>query len=264
MDVDEFGNTIPLQPSDGTVLGGRGDLPAPGGLTDSFDNTHYDCPDNCCEVENENCYRTRDVTGYEIEPDEEIMLVFGGMTVRNKTDADGNLLFDTCETDGETMESRTPGLRTCGQEFLNELWRYHIKRDVWTPIKPDYNRLEYSSFIQPVARYEHSAAYVEVTSQDSSTNNQILIRKFMYIYGGFSFECTTACYDLWRYEIPYGPQRFYPQPYSSSQWWNRGNHWTLMKKELVNTPGPRWRHKMVTDYNMENLFLFGGIVTNDG
>lgn len=32
----------------------------------------------------------------------------------------------------------------------------------------------------------------------------------MYIYGGYSPDCTGYCNDFWRYEIPYAPQRFYP------------------------------------------------------
>ena len=81
----------------------------------------------------------------------------------------------------------------------------------------------------------------------------------MYIYGGFSYECATACLDLWRYEIPYAPQRYYPEPDSSGEWWNRGNHWSLVKEDASNSPGQRWKHTMISDYSMENLYLFGGI-----
>lgn len=37
-----------------------------------------------------------------------------------------------------------------------------------------------------------------------------LTRKYMYIYAGFSINCTTACFDTWRYEIAYAPLAFYP------------------------------------------------------
>ena len=79
------------------------------------------------------------------------------------------------------------------------------------------------------------------------------------MYGGFSYEWATACQDLWRYEIPYAVQRYYPD-YSSS-WWNRGNHWKLVKEDINNSPGKRWKHSMVSDYSMENIYLFGGIIS---
>lgn len=50
-----------------------------------------------------------------------------------------------------------------------------------------------------------------------------MVRKYMYIYGGFSRDCTTACFDTWRFEIPYGPYAFYPR--SLSLKFKYGNYW---------------------------------------
>jgi hypothetical protein len=50
-------------------------------------------------------------------------------------------------------------------------------------------------------RYGHTAVYAERYEVDELTNQNVL-RKYMYIYGGFAYECIDACSDLWRYEIP--------------------------------------------------------------
>ena len=47
MTVNEAGDTVPLDPTDGT-LGGRGDLNPPGGSTDGLTIADIDCPDECC------------------------------------------------------------------------------------------------------------------------------------------------------------------------------------------------------------------------
>ena len=151
-------------------------------------------------------------------------------------------------------------VRTCGEQLLNDLWRYHIKSNKWTYIKPDYNRDAYINYISPSARYGHSSAYVEIEERDKY-KGQNLTRKYLYIYGGISFECENACSDLWRFEIPWAPQRYYPQPIIGN-WWNRGNHWTLMSNDSENSPGKRYKHVMIVDFNMRYIFLFGGIKFN--
>ena len=50
-----------------------------------------------------------------------------------------------------------------------------------------------------------AASYVEITSTEETIGDEPFVRKYMYMYGGFSYTCTTACYDIWRYEIPYIP-----------------------------------------------------------
>jgi hypothetical protein len=74
---------------------------------------------------------------------EEIILVFGGMTYRNKTfGVNKTNIFDRCEdynilTGLNTLEDT---LKNCGEELLNDMWRYHVKRNLWTPVKYDYNK----------------------------------------------------------------------------------------------------------------------------
>lgn len=88
----------------------------------------------------------------------------------------------------------------------------------------------------------------------------------MYIYGGFSYDCATACADLWKFEIPYAPIKLYPE--KENAWHNMGNHWTELSKNEIYGPGPRWRMSMVAmqrfkDKFNENeehfLYIFGGI-----
>ena len=97
MEVDELGNTVTRDPSDGTA-GGRGDLEPPGGAVTGKTIDSEDCPDECCVEPDENCFRTLDHSGYEVIPDEEVMLVFGGATMRSKLDPDGNPLSESCES----------------------------------------------------------------------------------------------------------------------------------------------------------------------
>jgi hypothetical protein len=85
-----------------------------------------------------------DDTGYPVIPDEEIMLIFGGLTFRWKTFNDNTtLIFDDCE-DYDTIEgtSELPDyLKDCGEELLNDIWRYHVTRNVWSYVKLDYDRI---------------------------------------------------------------------------------------------------------------------------
>ena len=66
----------------------------------------------------------------------------------------------------------------------------------------------------PTSRYGSAGAYVELedffTYLDKAAGVK-LRRKYLYIYGGFSFDCTTACNDTWRYQISYAPLSYYPQ-----------------------------------------------------
>jgi hypothetical protein len=190
------------------------------------------------------------------------MLVFGGKTYRNLIGANGQLLFENCEQ--EDLDNTPLGALayTCGEQLLNDMWRYHIKRQVWSYIKPDYNREIYSEFIRPSARYGHAAVYAEEKSLDRYAN-QIVLRKYIYIYGGLSHECVDACSDFWRYEIPWAAQRYYPAPKQGGSWWNRGNHWTLLSNDTSISPGKRYFHAMQIDYNQKTIYLFGGISCND-
>jgi hypothetical protein len=53
-------------------------------------------------------------------------------------------------------------------------------------------------------------------------------RKYLYIYGGFSFSCTTACSDTWSYEISWAPLYYYPGGGTASESSvDTGNFWKL-------------------------------------
>ena len=54
------------------------------------------CPDNCCKEGNEYCFRTHDNTGNEIKEDQEMMLVFGGVSELDVKIGDKKVLED-CE-----------------------------------------------------------------------------------------------------------------------------------------------------------------------
>lgn len=163
--------------------------------------------------------------------DREFMLIFGGLTARDKTfqDSDNNTydIYNYCERYTElTGMNKTEFLATCGEELLNDVWIYEVLAGSWTHLEPDTNKEHARYPMYPAARYGHTGTYVEL----NDTNNYFdgtdvpVLRKYLYIYGGFSFECQTACYDLWRFEIPFAPMSYYPRN-NISDWQNCGNHW---------------------------------------
>jgi len=99
------------------------------------------------------------------------MLVFGGLTYRNKSFGDNStLVFEDCENEElKLFWNATSGqiekytdipdyYKSCGEELLNDIWRYHVKRNMWSYIKVDYNKDLYSEYTAPSARYGHSAS----------------------------------------------------------------------------------------------------------
>ena len=60
----------------------------------------------------------------------------------------------------------------------------------------------------------------------------------MFIYGGFSFDCTTACEDMWVYDIPFASLSYYPTRVGKVT--NYGNHWAELS--VTSGPGGRFRH----------------------
>ena len=184
--------------------------------------------------------------------DTEIMLVFGGLVKRDRTftnEAEGDEVYDIynyCEDYERIMGEELPYfLRTCGEELVRDIWIYNIKENYWTFMKPDANEDLYLYVKQPYARYGHAGAYVELDDKDTffPDGKTYMRRKFLYIYGGFSYDCETACLDLWRYEIPYGPIAMYPK--KVLKWHNRANHWTLVIEDANYSPGPRVKTSMV-------------------
>jgi hypothetical protein len=79
-------------------IGGTPNLinPVPGdGI--SLNATDPNCPPNCCSSINEKCMRLNDNTGNRVYPDEEIMLVFGGISFL-ETLINGVNVIDACES----------------------------------------------------------------------------------------------------------------------------------------------------------------------
>jgi len=145
-------------------------------------------------------------------------------------------------------------INNCGYEILNEIWSYNIIKHKWTYIKPFVNSIKSKVIQKPVPRYGHSSVYLEKI--DTSVSPAIL-RKYMFIYGGFSQYCENLCDDIWSYEIAYAPQRYFPLSNDLSEW-NRGNVWNLITPDSA-TPGKRIHHSMVVDSKYEYIYLFGGM-----
>lgn len=148
-------------------------------------------------------------------------------------------------------------INNCGVQLLNEIWMYEIKNDVWYFVKPHIESLEkQKSQAIPQARMYHSALYIQREDFNLRQEKRIL-RKFMYVYGGFSIYCQNACGDFWQFEIAYAPQRYYPN--NNAQDWNRGNRWTQIYPSSNVSPGKRFRHCAVAVEDYKTIFLFGGI-----
>ena len=84
---------------------------------------------------------------------------------------------------------------------------------------------------------------------------RLTLRKYMFVYGGFSIYCENACEDLWTYEIPYAPYRYYP----SNETLHRGNVWKEIYPTDEVNPGKRIHHSMVADKNFKYIYLYGGL-----
>lgn len=211
------------------------------------------------------------------------MLIFGGITARSIYYKDNvgigaNYdLYTNCEKYFD-LTGKDPTLNktisTCGEEILNDIWIYGLTTGVWTYIKVGTN-LDFQLYPNiPPARYGHSGSYVALNDLNNvyPGTNVPIQRKYLYIYGGYSFQCETACYDLWRYEIAFGPYSFYPK--TNTGWQNAGNHWLLVNNDLSYNPGPRYMHSQISHlsnltavYGTETknrteqyLYIFGGVL----
>jgi hypothetical protein len=111
---------------------------------------------------------------------------------------------------------------------------------------------------KPPPRYGHASVYVEKYEISPFTMRPTL-RKYMYIYGGFSIYCENICNDLWRYEIPYAPYRYYP----SNKPLERGNTWSQLFLTDEVSPGKRILHSLVVDKNFKFIYLYGGLSLDD-
>lgn len=78
--IEKFNYTLP-DPSEGLI---------------NFNGPQIvDCPEMCCVLNNEYCLRLYDNTVNKIEPNQEVMLVFGGITQR-EVRINGQNIADNC------------------------------------------------------------------------------------------------------------------------------------------------------------------------
>ena len=228
-------------------------MPEPEGSPNPVGTVYDDyCPYGCCE--SENCKRSHDVLGEIVNPQEDYMLVFGGIALRNVT-VDGEYLYNNCTKENK-LKAQDSGVSldfvsSCGTVLLNEIWRFNIHTKEWSYVKPTYNKFIDTTYNFPYPRYGHGAVYAEIVAKDSYTS-QFVLRKYMYVYGGFALQCADACDDFWRFEIPWAAQRYYPEP--EGTYWNRGAHWEKLRNEY--SPGKRMKHNLVA--SSDYIYLFGG------
>ena len=237
----------------------------------SFELTNFtppsspDCPEDCCSSDNEYCFRLINNAGNEVMPDQEMMLVFGGLVlnkIKFEINGEERNVFLNCDEIIEGIENITSKnltddenlnllylINNCGYDMTNDLWEYDIKNDKWNYIKP-YVDINNDNQQKPHPRYGHAGIYIE---KIDTYNN--FIRKYLIIYGGYSLYCKHSCDDMWIYEISYGPQRFYPK--SSGGVWEKGNKWKKIYP-ISETPGKRALHSMVVDSEYKYIYLFGG------
>ena len=148
-------------------------------------------------------------------------------------------------------------------------------------LKPTYNQDMNSTRnftqIAPSPRYGHAAVFVQKLVSEYYPLIEANIttkKKYMYVYGGVAYDCIDGCDDFWVYEIPWASQRYFLEPESTNEWWNRGGSW--YKENFYyssdRSPGKRYFHNMVADYEMETvddvateeqiqkfIYLYGGM-----
>lgn len=220
-----------------------------GEIEPTLDITSIDCPRTCCR-DRRLCMRKYDILGYEVPFDATYMLVFGGRTYVHEYDSTGQLVYHNCEQIPLAEFTNHPEWRSCLEVIVNELWRYDITRGKWEFLKPDSSNDPSTGLPvgYPLSRYGHAATMVE--AEDSPG----FVRKWLYIYGGLGPQCTSGvCNDMWKYEIPWAAQAYYPK--FPDQDWDRGNMWYRLKDSPF---GGRYRHAMVTTSSYEYIYVFGG------
>lgn len=224
------------------------------------------CPSSCCSTDNELCLRTYDVSGRKVELNQEILIIFGGIAM-NEVLYEDISIADDCELFSPLLSqplfpknklNQIFLINSCGIQLLNEIWFYEIATDTWYYTKPHIDDVdEQDTQAIPQARAFHTAVYIEQLDYNLQEDKRIK-RKYMYVYGGYSIYCQNACEDFWKFEIAYGPQRYYPMTNSYSDW-NRGNRWTQIYSASTSTPGKRLKHSMVVLDDYSEIILFGGI-----
>eukprot|EP00434_Breviolum_minutum_P012466 symbB.v1.2.010982.t1/scaffold725.1/size168906/8 len=213
-----------------------------GGIIAPRNLAHVDCPRTCC-MSRRLCLRLTDACGYRVPFSSPMMLIFGGKGYEHVKDpATGRLIYHFCEQLSK-VDLREEW-RSCSEVTLNELWRYDIKGNKWEFLKTDSatspTTLEPVGW--PVARFGHGAAVIEMVDEQNSD----IKRLYMYIFGGMGNQCPgSVCSDVWRYEIPWAAQAYYP----------KGNVWDRLKDCPY---GGRYRHGMASTSSMEYIYVYGG------
>ena len=217
------------------------------GYADPVADTHQStCPTACCGNRRQ-CMRENDDLGRHVPFDQTYLLQFGGRT-RQKLEVDGEDLYLHCESILAGLNiTENQSLSSCYEIQSNELWRYDLTGDTWELMKP---RTLSTTF--PAGRYAHGAALAVIPAENDLANTR---RQYMYVFGGLSTDCTNGlCVDLWRYEIPWAAQAYWPTAGSATPAsWVPGNAW----KQLRDCPyGGRHRHTM--EATSTALYVFGG------
>ena len=227
------------------------------------------CPGTCCGNRRK-CMRTHDNLGKVVPFNRSFLLVFGGRTRQRQIvpDPASNSstptmdLFLNCEYIMETLPNTDPTyaqLSACSEIQSDELWRYDTVANTWELIKPNTDEVLPTSGgstadLYPYGRYGHAATFVDIPA---SRDSQGYRRKYMFIFGGVSNKCVNGlCSDIWRYDIPWAAESFWPiNGASSLSTYNRGNRW----KKLTPCPfGGRFRHTMVASENGDVIYSYGG------
>ena len=129
------------------------------------------CPVDCCYSNDEYCYRLINNAGNEVYPDQEIMLVFGGLVlnkVKFELNNEEKNVFLNCDKIIEGFESMKAIkltseenlnllylINNCGYDLTNELWEYNIQNDSWKYVKP-YVEANKGTQQKPYPRYGHA------------------------------------------------------------------------------------------------------------
>eukprot|EP00397_Hematodinium_sp_SG-2012_P002416 GEMP01002422.1.p1 GENE.GEMP01002422.1~~GEMP01002422.1.p1 ORF type:complete len:1427 (+),score=240.06 GEMP01002422.1:338-4282(+) len=217
-----------------------------------------DCPTTCCG-NRRMCMRKNDMLGYDVPFDRPMMLVFGGRAYKHDTMDDGSLIYHNCENMNYEDFAANPGWRSCTEEIVAELWRYDINRAQWQYMKPDTSTSVTSNEVVgvPARRFGHGAVLIIIGAENDENG---IRRQYMYLFGGMGPQCSNGlCSDLWRYEIPWAPQAYYPRITSGIEW-NRGNQWYLLNSpdHLCTGGCGRYRHSMVSSADHDFIYIFGG------
>lgn len=146
----------------------------------NIDSLIDDCPPYCCQDDTTECPRQMGNHGTTVPIDKEYMLIFGGMTAREKyfNDTENNTydIYNYCErlteltADNVDAANISMALKTCGEELLSDVWIYNVLSGDWTFLKPDMNKELYMWARIPYARYGHSGSYVELNETDVTYN----------------------------------------------------------------------------------------------